>query len=93
MNYWTLNAIFLLLVAIAAVAGGCLGLARMPWRVTRSAASSTVLAVAVTLVVLLVATAMFDNIMIGVGLVGYDPAKISGTFIGIAPLEAPFRGL
>jgi hypothetical protein len=25
--------------------------------------------------------------MIGVGLVGYDPAKISGAFIGIAPLE------
>ena len=32
-------------------------------------------------------TAVFDNVMIGVGLVGYAPEKISGAFIGIAPLE------
>ncbi|MFZ4895459.1 lycopene cyclase domain-containing protein [Plantibacter sp. Mn2098] len=45
------------------------------------------LAVGVTLIVLLVMTAVFDNVMIGVGLVGYDPALISGAKIGIAPLE------
>ena len=32
-------------------------------------------------------TAVFDNVMIGIGLVGYDRTLISGAFIGIAPLE------
>ncbi len=42
---------------------------------------------AVTLLVLLVFTAVFDNLIIGAGIVAYDPAKISGIFIGIAPIE------
>ncbi|MCY7324812.1 MAG: lycopene cyclase domain-containing protein [Microbacteriaceae bacterium] len=44
-------------------------------------------AVGITAAVLLGMTAVFDNIMIGVGLVGYDESLISGAFIGIAPLE------
>jgi len=44
-------------------------------------------AVGITAALLLVMTAVFDNIMIGVGLVGYDETLISGAFIGIAPLE------
>ena len=44
-------------------------------------------AVALTLGIVLIMTAIFDNVMIGVGLVGYDPDLISGQFIGIAPLE------
>jgi len=76
MNYWQLNVLFL---AVAAVVG-CLALAKirraMPW-----------LTFAGTLGILLLVTAVFDNVMIGIGLVGYDTAKISGAFIGIAPLE------
>ena len=44
-------------------------------------------AVGITAALLLVMTAVFDNIMIGVGLVGYDETLISGALIGIAPLE------
>jgi lycopene cyclase domain-containing protein len=40
-----------------------------------------------TLAVLLVFTAVFDNLIIGVGIVAYDPAKISGLMIGLAPIE------
>ncbi len=76
MNYWTLNVFFLAAAGIVAL------LAALKLRRARP-----VLAVAVTLGILLVFTAVFDNIMIGVGLVGYDPALISGVRIGIAPLE------
>ena len=76
MNYWQLNAVFLAAVAVT----GCFALAKsrrlMPW-----------LAMVGTLGILLLVTAVFDNVMIGIGLVGYDSSKISGAFIGIAPLE------
>ncbi len=75
MTYWALNAFFLgataLLVVVSIVAR------KQPrWS-----------AVGITMALLLVMTAVFDNIMIGVGLVGYDSSLISGAFIGIAPLE------
>jgi lycopene cyclase domain-containing protein len=72
MTYWALNAIFLAVVALVAA----LAARRVRWA-----------AVGLTAAVLLVMTAVFDNIMIGVGLVAYDPERISGAFIGIAPLE------
>ena len=75
MTYWALNAIFLGVVAAVAVA------AVLSRRGPRWASVGLVLGV------VLLMTAVFDNVMIGVGLVGYDEAKISGLFIGIAPLE------
>jgi lycopene cyclase domain-containing protein len=75
MTYWGLNAIFLAVVAAVALAAV---VARRPPRWA---------AVGIAAGVLLVMTAIFDNVMIGVGLVGYDAAKISGAFVGIAPLE------
>ena len=75
VTYWALNAIFLAVVAAVALA------AIVARRAPRWAS------VAVALAVVLLMTAVFDNIMIGIGLVGYDEAKISGGFIGIAPLE------
>jgi small toxic polypeptide LdrA/B/C/D len=42
---------------------------------------------ALTLAVLLVFTAVFDNLIIAAGIVAYDPAKISGVMIGMAPIE------
>ena len=76
MNYWTLNAIFLAVVALVAIGAAVSIRSTRPW-----------VAIAITLGVLLVMTAVFDNVMIGVGLVGYEPSLISGAFIGIAPLE------
>ena len=75
MTYWALNAIFLGAVAAVAV------VAVLSKRGPRWASVGLVLGV------VLLMTAVFDNVMIGVGLVGYDEAKISGAFIGIAPLE------
>ena len=78
MTYWQLNLLFLVPVALV----GALALIRARRSLRRGAAS-----VLLTLLILLVFTAVFDNVMIGIGLVGYDTAKISGAFIGIAPLE------
>ena len=72
MTYWALNAVFLAVVLVVAV----LAARRLPWA-----------AIGLTAAVLLVMTAVFDNLMIAVGLVAYDEARISGAFIGIAPLE------
>ena len=75
MTYWALNAIFLAVVAAVAVLAIAL---RRPPR-----GRSLLLALAVVLAM----TAVFDNVMIGVGLVGYNASLISGVFVGIAPLE------
>ena len=40
-----------------------------------------------TLVALLLMTAVFDNFIVGFGIVAYDPALLSGLFIGFAPVE------
>jgi lycopene cyclase domain-containing protein len=40
-----------------------------------------------TLVALLLATAVFDNFIVGSGVVAYDPTLLSGVFIGFAPIE------
>ncbi|MDG2496599.1 MAG: lycopene cyclase domain-containing protein [Aquiluna sp.] len=37
--------------------------------------------------VMLTLTAIFDNVIIGTGIVAYDPGKISGITIGLAPIE------
>ncbi|RFA10669.1 lycopene cyclase [Subtercola boreus] len=75
MTYWTLNAIFLVVTVALAIA------ARLVRRRPR------LLPLAVTVLVLFVISVVFDNVMIGVGLVGYNRDLISGAFLGIAPLE------
>ena len=72
MTYWLLNAIFLAPVLVI----GILAARRLRWP-----------ALGITAAVLLIMTAVFDNIMISVGLVDYAPQLISGAFVGIAPLE------
>ncbi len=80
MTYWAINAIFLAVVAVVAVVAWVL--------VSRGRRRGVGFrAIGIALVVVLAMTAVFDNVMIGVGLVGYDPALISGAFVGIAPLE------
>jgi lycopene cyclase domain-containing protein len=75
VTYWTLNAVFLAVVAVLALAA--LIARRSPlWR-----------AVGLAAIPLLILTAIFDNILVGTGIVGYNPALISGAKIGVAPIE------
>ena len=75
MTYLLLNTVFLAVVAVLLVVAVRRGRLRLP-------------ALLGTLAVLLVMTAVFDNIMIGVGLlVAYDDDLISGIRIGVAPIE------
>jgi lycopene cyclase domain-containing protein len=94
VTYWAVNAVFLSIVAVlgvlALVAAGVRGRAA---RASSSPAERSrrrrerLLGAGLATGVLLVMTAVFDNVMIGIGLVGYDAARISGVFVGIAPLE------
>jgi lycopene cyclase domain-containing protein len=75
MSYWMLNAIFLGLVAVV-VAAAAVAHRAPRWR-----------AVILAAVPLLLLTAVFDNLMITLGLFGYNEEHISGAFVGLAPLE------
>ena len=77
MTYLLLNTVFLVLAAavfLVAVRRGRLSRRR-------------ILATGIALAAVLVLTAVFDSIMIGVGLVDYDPSRIFGLRIGLAPIE------
>lgn len=75
MTYWLLNLPFLAVVAL--VASAALLARRAPrWR-----------AIGLAAIVLLLMTAAFDNILVATGIVGYDPSRISGVLIGVAPVE------
>jgi len=75
MTYWALNLPFLAVVAVVALAATLTR--RSPrWRW-----------VGLTAIAVLVLTVIFDNVLVGVGIVGYDAALISGVFIGVAPIE------
>jgi lycopene cyclase domain-containing protein len=75
VTYWALNAIFLAVVAVVAI------VAIVSRRAPRW------VALLISLGILLVFTAIFDNVLIGLGFVGYDRALIGKVFIGGAPLE------
>jgi len=75
MTYWLVNAFFL--AGVASVALAAIALGRTPrWASVGLAAG-----------VLLLFTAVFDNIMIGVGLVAYAPEHFGGVLVWLAPLE------
>ncbi|KRO46424.1 MAG: hypothetical protein ABR68_04520 [Microbacteriaceae bacterium BACL28 MAG-120531-bin53] len=40
-----------------------------------------------TAAVMLMLTAIFDNVIIATGIVAYDQEKISGIMVGVAPIE------
>jgi len=75
MTYWWINSWFLGGAALFALVSVLLGV-RVRWA-----------AVGLGLVAMLILTAIFDNMIIGFGLVDYDPALISGVRVGVAPLE------
>jgi lycopene cyclase domain-containing protein len=75
LTYWVLNLPllgFAVIVALAAILAR-----RSPrWR-----------AVGLAAIPLLILTAVFDNVLVATGIVGYNVAAISGAKIGVAPLE------
>ena len=75
MTYWFIN-IWFLLAALAVAAVALLFSWRPSWRAMLGAVA-----------VVLVLTAIFDNAIIGFGIVDYDPEKISGVRLGVAPIE------
>lgn len=75
MTYWILNLPFLAVALL--VLSAALVLRRGPrW--------GPLLAATVVMIVL---TAVFDNAIIGFGIVDYDDALISGVRLGVAPIE------
>lgn len=40
-----------------------------------------------TMLSMLLLTLIFDNVIIGLDIVAYDPQKVSGVFLGLAPIE------
>lgn len=47
----------------------------------------------ITLAILLGLTLVFDNVIIIAGIVGYDPAKLLGIYLGKAPIEDFFYAI
>lgn len=82
MTYVLLNSAFLGLASMASVIAAIIA-SRRGLKVTRRVLG----ALSLTLMVMLITTAVFDNLIIGSGLVAYDPLTLSGIFIGIAPAE------
>jgi len=80
MTYLLLCALFLGIALAAA------GLLRRAAR-RRGGDPVSVRATALAAIVLMVLTAVFDNVMIAAGLFAYDDAHISGIRIGAAPIE------
>jgi len=75
VTYLLLNLPFLGAVALVAVAAGVSR--RSPrWRAVGFAA-----------IPLVILTAVFDNIIVGTGVVAYDPDRISGLRLGVMPVE------
>lgn len=75
MTYWLVNLPFLLAAALVTLAAVALRTRPQPtgWLVAG--------------LVMVALTAVFDNAIIGFGIVDYDEALISGVRIGVAPLE------
>lgn len=72
MTYLALNMTFML---IAFVTLNLLS-RKSPWRT-----------ICFTMLWMLLVTLVFDNIIIGLEIVGYDKTKISGILLGLAPIE------
>ena len=70
---------YLLLTAIV------LGVFAIYWLIMRRYLPSRPLAKAAGVMLLL--TLVFDNLIIATGIVDYDPEKISGIRLGVAPIE------
>lgn len=72
MTYFVMNVFFLVPLFVI----GLLMRKQLPWRAIFWATGA-----------LLLITAVFDNLIIGTGIVAYDEELISGIKIGLAPIE------
>lgn len=72
MTYLALNAVFLGALAIV----GLLLIKRLPWKT-----------IGLATLALLALTVVFDNVIVGTGIVAYDESLITGIKIGYAPIE------
>jgi lycopene cyclase domain-containing protein len=72
MTYFVMNVIFLVPLLVI----GLLMRRQLPWRAIIFATGA-----------LLIITVVFDNFIIGTGIVAYDEELISGIKIGLAPIE------
>lgn len=72
MTYLGLNAIFLGAVLMVSIAMR----KQLPWRAIFTATG-----------ILVIVTAVFDNLIVGTGIVAYDENLILGIKIGYAPIE------
>lgn len=75
MTYWLINAWFLGAVAVVAI---------VAWMAGRRPVAGAMLG---SFVIVGLLTAVFDNAIIGFGIVDYDSSKISGIRVGLAPIE------
>ncbi|WP_210507986.1 lycopene cyclase domain-containing protein [Naasia sp. SYSU D00057] len=80
MTYLALNAAFLVAPVLLFV------FALLKLRRSRRPAP-LLTAAGIALAVVLLLTAVFDNVLVGLGIVGYDESRISGIRIGVAPIE------
>ena len=72
MNYLALNVVFMLMgIVVLNVINR-----KSPWR-----------AIGWTLLVMCAVTLIFDNVIVGLGIVDYDLTKISGVLLGLVPVE------
>ncbi|MFD1715093.1 lycopene cyclase domain-containing protein [Amnibacterium flavum] len=78
MTYLLINAPFLLLVLLVAVAAVLR---------ERDGRARRLRLLALTTAAVVLATAVFDNVIIGLGIVAYDSDHVSGIRIGLAPIE------
>lgn len=72
MSYAALNLIFLATVGLLTIPV----FAKLKWR-----------AIGLATISLCLITAVFDNVIIGLGIVAYEESLISGIKIGLAPIE------
>lgn len=82
-TYTLLAVPFLATAALVAVAAGAVAARRRGAGGRRVGIVSAVVAGAV----LLVMTGVFNNVIVGLGIVAYDPALVSGARIGLFPVE------
>ena len=71
-TYLALNVVFMLIAFVTLN----LFSRKIPWRT-----------IGFTLFWMLLTTLVFDNVIIALGIVGYDETKISGLLLGLAPIE------
>lgn len=72
MNYLALNVVFMLMAFVILNVIN----RKSPWR-----------AIGWTLLVMCLVTLIFDNVIVGLGIVDYDSSKISGLLLGLVPVE------